>query len=92
MTEKYIQELEARNSFLERCVNALKLNNKALTQERNELIEQNRFLDAKCKAYHQEVLEITSMSMFEFAELYCNDKQLEADGKSFAKALLGVGQ
>ena len=34
---KRIQELEARNEFLERMVQGLKLNNQELTKERNAL-------------------------------------------------------
>ena len=32
------ESLKARNEFLERQVNALKLNNQALTRERNDLV------------------------------------------------------
>ena len=72
-----------------RFINALKLNLSETTKERNQLVEKIHFLEAKCKAYHQEVLEITSMGMFEFADNYCNDEQLDEAGKAFAKALLG---
>ncbi len=67
--------LQARNEFLQRQVNALRLNNRALTKERNEL--------------QTELDRVKSMSMFEFGNTYASDESLEADGRAFAKALLG---
>jgi len=80
MTQKdlEIQELQARNSFLERKVEALMINNAQLTSERNKLTE--------------ELMEIKSMGMFEFADKYNSDTQCADAGRAFAKALLGVGQ
>ena len=69
------EELTARNDFLQRQVNALKLNNHALTEELTCL--------------QTELDSIKSMSMFEFSNNYCSIEQQEADGKAFAKALLG---
>lgn len=69
------EALEARNEFLERCVEALKLNNAKITIERNEALD-------KLHAIQQ-------MSMFEFGSKYCNDEQNAADGRAFARALLG---
>ena len=83
------EELRARNEFLERCVEALKLNLSAVTLERNKLVDKVHFLDQKCNAYHKEVLEITSMDMWEFANLYCNEAQLEEAGHQLARSLLG---
>ena len=67
--------LQARNEFLERMVKALKLNNAALTVERNKLCD--------------EINRITSMGMFEFASNYCDDGSLEESGRQFARELLG---
>ena len=69
------QELKARNEFLERMVNGLKLNNSKLTIERNQLVE--------------ELQTIKAMSMFEFSAKYCSPEQQAKDGEAFAKALLG---
>ena len=69
------EELHARNEFLQRQVNALRLNNRALTEERNALID--------------ELATIKRMSMFEFGNKYSTPEQQEADGRAFAKALLG---
>ena len=82
------EELKARNEFLERCVEALKLNLSAVTLERNKLVDKVHFLDQKCNAYHKEVLEITHMGMWDFADKYCSDSQVEADARLFAKELL----
>lgn len=69
------ERLNARIIFLEKCVEALKLNNSKLTVERNNAIT--------------ELDKIKSMSMFEFSTNYCTAEQQEADGRAFAKALLG---
>ena len=69
------EALHERNEFLERKCNALMLNNQALTEERNRL--------------QAELDRIKSMSMFEFGNTYASGESLEADGKRFAKALLG---
>lgn len=73
--DEKIEQLEARNRFLQRMVNGLKLHNQELTEERNNLID--------------ELHSIKRMSMFEFGNAYCNDTSLEADGKAFARSLLG---
>ena len=67
--------LEARNEFLQRMVNALKLQNAELTKERNSLLD--------------ELTTIKRMSMFEFSTTYSTVEQQEADGRAFARALLG---
>ena len=73
--ERENERLTNRNRFLERCVKGLKLNNAAITLERNEL----------CDKLH----EIQQLSMFEFGNRYCSNESLEEDGKAFARALLG---
>ena len=70
------EALEARNEFLEKCVNALKLNLSKTTQERNEAIDK--------------LHKIQQMSMFEFGNRYCSQESLEADGHAFARSL-GIG-
>lgn len=76
------ESLKARNEFLERCVNALKLNMAQLTKERNEFCKKNIELS-------KELHDIKQMSMFEFGNTYCSSESLEADGKAFARSLLG---
>jgi predicted nuclease with TOPRIM domain len=88
--EKQNKELILENERLQRMLNGVKLNNGKLTIERNELLNKVHFLDQKCKAYHQEVLEIISMDMWEFANNYCSDKQLEEAGHALARSF-GIG-
>ena len=80
--EKENEELKARTDFLQRCIVALKLNNGQLTKERNQVIEKNLELQ-------RELCHIKDMGMLEFGNTYCSTESLEADGKAFAKALLG---
>ena len=58
-----------------RFIKALKINNSQLSVERNQL--------------QNELDHIKSMSMFEFGNKYASDESLEADGRAFAKSLLG---
>ena len=74
--DEKIEQLEARNRFLQRMVNGLKLHNQELTEERNR--------------YCDELNRIKGMGMFEFASKYCDDKDHEKAGHAFARAL-GVG-
>ena len=80
--EQQNQELRARNEFLERMVNGLKLHNHEITEECNRLCEHNMELS-------KELQDIKQMSMFEFGNTYCSSESLEADGHAFARALLG---
>lgn len=56
-------------------IKALKINNSQLSVERNNL--------------QNELDKIKSMSMFEFGNKYASDESLEADGRAFARSLLG---
>ena len=75
MLLKENRELKARNEFLERMTNGVKLNNSKLTLERNELIN--------------ELQSIKSLSMFEFASRYCSEEEQGNAGRAFARELLG---
>ena len=85
--EKYYS-LEELRAFITNCdklarkterqnrfIKALKINNSQLSVERNQL--------------QNELDHIKSMSMFEFGNKYASDESLEADGRAFAKSLLG---
>ena len=85
MTEKREQtreQLEARNLFLEQCVEGLKLNLSKTTIERNKLCDRVNKLS-------KELQDIKQMSMFEFGNTYCSSESLEADGHALARSLLG---
>lgn len=73
----HYKELEERNRHLERLVGVLKSDNRNLTDERNALLD--------------ELHHIKRMGMFEFADKYCNDDELEDAGHQLARSL-GVGQ
>ena len=70
-----IEDLECKVDRLNRMKQGLRINNSALTLERNTLLD--------------ELNRIKSMSMFEFGNTYCSDESLAADGKAFARSLLG---
>lgn len=76
------KELARINVRQANFIRALKLNNSALTVERNKLCD-------KCMAQSRELKDIKSMSMFEFGNTYCSTESLEADGHAFARSLLG---
>ena len=69
------EALMARNEFLEKAISVLKRDNERITIDRTKLVD--------------EIHRITSMGMFEFGNKYCSDESLEADGKAFARSLLG---
>ena len=78
-----VKELEEKNQQLRdqlsrttRFKMGLKLRNRKLTEERNELIE--------------ELNTIKSMDMWEFANKYCSDSQLEEAGHALARSF-GIG-
>lgn len=81
-SHKLIKELEEENQHLRdqlsrttRFKMGLKLQNRKLTQERNQLAD--------------ELDNIKSMGMFEFGNTFCNDAQLEEAGHQLARSLLG---
>ena len=69
------KELAQKCERQSRFIRALKLNNAKTTEERNNLID--------------ELTTIKRMSMFEFSNTYGTAEQQEADGRAFARALLG---
>lgn len=60
---------------------------KALVEKQEEEIENLKLIK---KALRRELNEIKSMSMFEFAEKYCKEEELEKAGHDSARSL-GVG-
>lgn len=68
-------ELAKKTCRQTRFIRALKLNNSALTLERNKLCD--------------ELNRIKSMGMFEFANKYCEEQDHINAGRQFAQELLG---
>ena len=60
-----------------------------LREENQQLKVDNDFLQRQNNGLKLELQRVKSMEMFEFANEFCNDKQLEQAGKDFARALLG---
>ena len=75
------RELAQRGERQTRFIKALKLNLSKTTLERNEFCD-------KANRLTKELQDIKSMSMWEFADKYCSDSQMEEDAKLFAKELL----
>ena len=98
------RELAQRCERQTRFIKALKLDNSKLTIERNELQEANRKLKKEYNDFYEkdymvridecnrlwgELEDIKHLSMWEFADKYCSDSQMEEDAKLFARELLG---
>ena len=75
------RELAQRCERQTRFIKALKLNLSKTTLERNEFCD-------KANRLTKELQDIKSMSMWEFADKYCSDSQMEEDARLFAKELL----
>jgi len=98
------RELAQRCERQKRFIRALKEDNGALTIERNELQEANRKLKKEYNEFYEkeymvridecnrlwgELFDIKHMSVWEFADKYCNDNELEEAGHQLARSLLG---
>ena len=68
--------------------NTLKIDE--ILDEVHYLREKNEELIFENNKLKEELMDIKSLGMFEFADKYCNDKQLADAGHAFARAL-GVG-
>ena len=64
------------------------MNIKDIQLEIQEVKEHNDFLQRQNNALRLELQRIKSMGMFEFADKYCSDSQIEEDARLFAKELL----
>jgi hypothetical protein len=82
------QELGRKTERQTRFIKALKLNNAKLTQERNDLIDENFKRIEESNRLFGELQDIKSLSMFEFADKYCNDDELEKAGRQLAHELI----
>ena len=82
------QELGRKTERQTRFIKALKLHNAKLTEERNELIDENFKRIEESNRLFGELQDIKSLSMFEFADKYCNDDELEKAGRQLAHELI----
>ena len=100
--ENSIKELQTRNKFLERMVNALKQNNRELTEERNRLCDKNIILSGELATFQlrcgdlEEENEALDKKIHELEDKLSNvtlwDLSPEAQeqaGRALARSLLG---
>ena len=94
--ENRVNELENETEILKQTIRKLERRNQKLQKENGELIfenmkrieESNRLFGEKIDLEY-ELETIKDMGMFEFADKYCNDTELEEAGHMMAKDLLG---
>ena len=86
MTEN-IRNIENENIRLNRMVAGLKINNSALTNERNKLIKDNQILSHELAYFKEYAADLEA----EIADMKNTRKYLPAEdaGKAFARELLG---
>lgn len=95
--QELVAFIESNRELAQRCerqtrfIKALKLNNSKLTIERNQLLDENMKRIEESNRLFGELQNIKNLSMFEFANKYCNDNELEEAGHALARSL-GVGQ
>ena len=86
--EQSIEELQARNEFLQRMVNALKLNNRELTEERNRLCNKNIILSGELAYFQTRCAELedklNNVTLWDLSEA-----EQEKAGRALARSLLG---
>lgn len=84
---KNIQNIEHENVRLNRMVAGLKINNSALTQERNQLIKDNQILSHELAYFKEYAADLEA----EIADMKNTRKYLTAEdaGRRFAQELLG---
>jgi hypothetical protein len=82
------EELQARIDFLQQENNRLLKDHRDLTEENSFYKRQINGLKFRCGDYRRELDRVTSLSMFEFANEFCSEDQLEEDGRLFARELL----
>ena len=94
--EEEKEQLKKENKKLKQDLIEVCIHEEMLVRENNSLKEE--LTHFKARSFHQakrnkelaeELTTIKSMSMFEFGNTYCSDESLEADGRAFAKSLLG---
>ena len=83
------EELEARIEFLQLENQRLLKEHRDLTEKVNWQTRQINGLKFRNGDLRRELERVTTMGMFEFANEFCNDSQLEEAGHQFARSLLG---
>ena len=84
------EELQARIDFLQQENNRLLKEHRDLSDKTTFQARQINALKFRCGDYRRELDRVTSLGMWEFANEYCNDNELEEAGHALARSL-GVG-
>lgn len=85
-----INTLENKNRQLEAENEQLILKNKELKKQYDDFYEKEYMKRIEeCNNLWSELFDIKHMSVWEFANKYCNDDQLEEAGYALARSLLG---
>ena len=95
---KSVTDLILKNEELQARIDFLQQENNRLLKEHRDLSDKTTFqarhinaLTFRCGDYRRELDRVTSLGMWEFANEYCNDNELEEAGHALARSL-GVGQ
>jgi len=93
---KSVKDLILENEALQARIDFLQQENNRLLKEHRDLSEKTTFQNRQINAlkfrnadYRRELDRVTSMGMFEFANEFCNNTQLEEAGHALARSLLG---
>lgn len=85
-------ELDQANDKItrqKRMINGLKLNNRELIKERDDLYAENFKRIEESNKLFCELMDIKGMGVWEFAAKYCSEEEQAEAGHAFAKSLLG---
>ena len=85
-----IQELEETNRILRKENDNLILKIKELKRQLDEATDENLMRIEESNRLFNELFEIKHMSMWEFADKYCSDKDMEEAGHALARSF-GIG-
>ena len=85
-----IQKLEETNRILRKENDNLILKIKELKRQLDEATDENLMRIEESNRLFNELFEIKHMSMWEFADKYCSDKDMEEAGHALARSF-GIG-
>ena len=85
-----IQELDETNRILRKENDNLILKIKELKRQLDEATNENLMRIEESNRLFNELFEIKHMSMWEFADKYCSDKDMEEAGHALARSF-GIG-
>jgi len=87
--KKQVASLEAQLARKQYVLDGVKSNLRKVTDERNELLGENMKRIEESNRLYGELQDIKHLSVWEFANLYCNEEEHAEAGHALAKDLLG---